>query len=491
MQQKISHKWEPVSDLPGNHASLASKELRVLEDIWKEQRGSLESTGGMQQFMGRLRRQWAIETGVIERVYTLDRGITHLLIERGIDADLISSDATDRNPHVVAEIIRDHEEVVEGLFAFVKGDRGLTTSYVKELHSVFCRHQSTATAMDQFGKMIEAALVKGAYKTLPNNPTRRNGCVHEYCPPEQVASEMDRLIELHHRHVDQGVPPEVQAAWLHHRFAQIHPFQDGNGRVARALASLVFIKAGWFPLTVTRDHRERYIDALETADAGDLAPLVNLFASIHRKTFTDALGVASSVKRGERVDQVVDAIRDVFETRAKQLRKNWERAKETADELVRIAENRLTEVAGRLNGDVKPYSPTSDFFVDSESNDGARGHFFRYQVIQTAKHLSYFASLKEYHAWTRLVMKTPEQAEVLLSLHGLGREYRGLLAASMCFFRREATEEHERQVTDVSSLSNDMFQINYREDPASARERFTEWLDQGILEALEVWRKGL
>ena len=33
---------------------------------------------------------------------------------------------------------------------------------------------------------------------------------------------------------------EIEATWLHHRFTQIHPFQDGNGRVARALASLVF-----------------------------------------------------------------------------------------------------------------------------------------------------------------------------------------------------------------------------------------------------------
>ena len=50
-----------------------------------------------------------------------------------------------------------------------------------------------------------------------------------------------------------GVPVEVEAAWLHHRFTQIHPYQDGNGRVARALASLLFIKAGWFPVVVTRD----------------------------------------------------------------------------------------------------------------------------------------------------------------------------------------------------------------------------------------------
>ena len=42
--------------------------------------------------------------------------------------------------------------------------------------------------------------------------------------------------------------PEVEAAWLHHRFGQIHPFQDGNGRVARALATMIFLRAGFVPL---------------------------------------------------------------------------------------------------------------------------------------------------------------------------------------------------------------------------------------------------
>ena len=118
--------------------------------------------------------------------------------------------------------------------------------------------------MDQFGDLFEAELVKGQYKKRPNNPTRPDGSIHQYCPPEHVDSEMERLIELHAQHVSQGVPVEVQSAWLHPRFAQIHPYQDGNGRVARALASLAFIKAGWFPIVVTRDDRTRYIDALVT-----------------------------------------------------------------------------------------------------------------------------------------------------------------------------------------------------------------------------------
>jgi len=53
---------------------------------------------------------------------------------------------------------------------------------------------------------------------------------------------MQCLIEWYREH-ENRLSVEVRAAWLqHHRFTWIHPFQDGNGRVARALASLVFLK---------------------------------------------------------------------------------------------------------------------------------------------------------------------------------------------------------------------------------------------------------
>ena len=122
-------------------------------------------------------------------------------------------------------------------------------------------------------------MIRGDYKKLPNNPLRPDGTIHEYCPPEHVAAEMERLIEMHHSH---AAPPEVEAAWLHHRFTQIHPFQDGKGRIARALATLVFVRAGWFPLVVRNDGREGYLSALEAADAGDLTGLVKYFANLQK-----------------------------------------------------------------------------------------------------------------------------------------------------------------------------------------------------------------
>ena len=285
----VGHSWRPIEDLPDDWQRLADSDLHQLADHWREHRDELGAEGAIADFGERLKREWAIETGLIERVYTLTRGITEVLIERGLREEYIPSSATDRDPALVFDMIRDHAAAVDGLFDFVKQERRLSTSYIKELHSVLLAQQETASGRDIFGRRVEMPLAKGEYKRRPNNPVRPDGLVHEYCPPEQVASEMDRLLAMHREHRERMVPPEVEAAWLHHRFAQIHPFQDGNGRVARALATLVTIRAGWFPLVVTDAGRADYIDALEVADGGDLGPLVRLFSRIQRRAFEGAI----------------------------------------------------------------------------------------------------------------------------------------------------------------------------------------------------------
>src|SRR5262249_50746093 len=162
--------------------------------------------------------------------------ITALLIERGIEAALIPRDASNRAPSELAAILQDQEKALEWVFDFVGHGRPLSTSWIKELHALLTRHQTHVEGIDQFNQVQKVELVKGDYKILPNNPRRPDETVHYYCPPEQTASEMDRLIEMHLKHIQDGIPPEVESAWLHHRFTQIHPFQDGNGRVARAIS---------------------------------------------------------------------------------------------------------------------------------------------------------------------------------------------------------------------------------------------------------------
>jgi Fic family protein len=95
-----------------------------------------------------------------------------------------------------------------------------------------------------------------------------------YCLPEHVEAEMDNLVGFYNKAEKDEIHPLICVPWFHHAFTAIHPFQDGNGRVARLLASLILIKHGLFPFTVLREEAKvKYIDALEKADQDEPQPL--------------------------------------------------------------------------------------------------------------------------------------------------------------------------------------------------------------------------
>ena len=135
---------------------------------------SIAIGSGAVRFNERLHREWAIETGLIERLYSFDRGVTQLLIERGIDAAAIPH-GEDQQPESVAAMIQDHQAAVASIFRFVRGERVLSTGYVKEMHALMTRNQAWAEAADAQGRISRVELIRGDYKRWPNNPLRRDG----------------------------------------------------------------------------------------------------------------------------------------------------------------------------------------------------------------------------------------------------------------------------------------------------------------------------
>ena len=483
----MSLQWQPILDYEGDPMELADRELRALSGVWIERRAMLGQSDDVTEFTERLKREWAIETGLIERLYTLDRGITELMIEHGVNAALIPHTAGG-NPMHIAAMIGDQQDAIESVFEFVKGNRQLSTSYVKELHSLFTRNQEFAEGVDQFGRKVQVPLIHGDYKRQPNNPTRPDGTVHQYCPPEHVASEMDRLMELHAAH--DAVPPEVEAAWLHHRFAQIHPFQDGNGRIGRALATLVFVKAGWLPLVVRDSDRKKYIDALESADGGDLKPLVSFFSGLQRGEFIRAVGIARDIERAGRVDARIEAIRRRIAQRRDALEREWQAAVFTARQLHAFAKERLEEISFSLEEAMQEHAEFN-FFVDDAEDEGARSHYFQRQIVSTARKLRYFANTRHYRSWVRLVTRDGNQGNILIAFHCVGHEFQGVLACSGTWFLRVRTEDGGFETAGETALSDQVFQINYREDADDVRDRFRDWLERVIERGLALWESAL
>ena len=465
-------KWKPIEDMPEDWSALTDGELTPLLQFWNDQRTDLERSGALGRFSDRLAREWSIETGQIEGVYNIDRGVTQTLIERGINADLIPSTPGEKPPELVAEIIRDHYEVLEGLFQFVKGDRPLSKSYIHELHAALLKHQESTVAMDQFGNLFAVQLIKGKYKERPNNPKRADGTIHEYCPPEHVDSEMERLLAMHEQHGKKGVPIEVEAAWLHHRFAQIHPYQDGNGRVARALASLSFIKDGWFPVVVTRDDRVRYIDALEVADEGDLRSLLSFFGDVQKRALFQATQAAADIQQAQTVGQAIASLKRVLVGPAKSLDPTvWLKAKENADRLMELAGERLKEIRSNLENEIGKAG--LGFSITSSAPT--------FSAPPTRK-LPYVPNTQDYARTKTLFISGERNRFIQVQGHAIGSKFRGLIGVQVVFIGPASV---------VESASNEPFQVNYAEIYESVERRFRTWLEESLVNALTLWRRSL
>jgi len=158
---EAGHKWQPITDLPDNWQDLSMPEASSLARVWAEQRDRLKESQSVKEFNEHLRREWSIETGILERIYTIDRGTTQLLIEQGIDAALIPHGATDRPVGQVVQILQDHCGALDGIFEFVANRQVLTTSYIRQLHQAMTRHQQYVEGIDQFGHPVKLELQRG------------------------------------------------------------------------------------------------------------------------------------------------------------------------------------------------------------------------------------------------------------------------------------------------------------------------------------------
>ena len=102
-------------------------------------------------------------------------------------------------------------------------------------------------------------------------------------PHIQVESHLQHLIGDLEFWERSGVPLIEQAAMLHHRAVQIHPFLNGNGRWARMLAN-IWLKlhdcspTNWPEKSIGGEStiRQEYLAAIRTADGGDYAVLIAL-----------------------------------------------------------------------------------------------------------------------------------------------------------------------------------------------------------------------
>lgn len=490
--------YSPIEEFPSEDVieKVRSEELGALSKLWIEKKSELENSGEYQQFIKKMQREWAIETGIIERLYTWDRGVTEVLIEQGIDSSIISHRGGVNRDEAknISNIINDQENIVESLFSFVKGEQPFSEHYIRSMHVQFTAHQNFTEAITSENKLIEIPLLKGKYKERPNNPRRPDGELHEYCPPEFVTDEMEKLVKLYNDY-ENLVPPEVLSAWAHHRFTQIHPFQDGNGRIARAVASLVFLKKGLFPLVIRESDRKEYIGALEQADDGDILPLIKLFVKRQRESILSALGMQQQVKQAKHSQQIISSALALLVAKSSAKQEQLSSIYLVANKLQELAEKALDKLSIELNSQLRTIETHGlsryNTSVRHAKNGGKESYYFQRQIYETARKHDYFANLDRYKSWTRLVIHTEKIFEIVFSIHGHGHGDNGVMVATGFTFEKLPSEDSGNESTNTKPCSQDMFQFNYLESEVSINKRFLEWLEESITIALAEWKQAI
>ncbi|SMR70481.1 MULTISPECIES: Fic family protein [Stenotrophomonas] len=118
----------------------------------------------------------------------------------------------------------------------------------------------------------------GRYKTSEN---KIHGSSLQTAAPIDVVRQMQDLVSWWR---ESDAPPVLLAAVVHSWITQIHPFDDGNGRVARLIANMALAQHGYPPLLIKAGpDRGQYLDALMRSDEGDILPLYELFSSVIRR----------------------------------------------------------------------------------------------------------------------------------------------------------------------------------------------------------------
>jgi len=488
MKKNSYYQWRPIQDYEQDPSTMNTGEIRILTKLWNEQR---EMLSDVHEFDQRINRKWAIETGLIERIYSFDRGTTETLIERGLNAAYISHRMSNGEAERTIAMIHDQQDAIEFVFSFVKQDRQLSTGFIKELHALFTKHQKTTEGRDQLGNILHIKIESGKYKSVSNNPTRPDGQLHEYCPPEHVDSEMDRLILMHSEHMDKNVSPEIEAAWLHHRFVQIHPFTDGNGRVARALATMVLIKGGVFPLVVREENRSAYINALEQADLGHLHELVEFFASVLKRELFDAFSALTESQRNLKLSKRIKSIKMMFTTEQDHIEHELEIASQYARQLHIYVHEKITEVENLLS---KSIPKSFDLFVHNAEYGSSHSHYYQHQIITSANELNYQADTDIYRSYIRMCFienNTDRECSLFVSFHGIGYNFKGVLVCSAIWFEKVRISQHESEIGGVTPVCKEVFLISAQDEYKDMESRFENWLATSLERGLSLWQKTI
>ena len=193
-------------------------------------------------------------------------------------------------------------------------ERPLTESFIRELNKTIL--------VEDFWKLDRSSSTQyqihvGVYKTRPNSVITVTGETFEYASPEETPSLMTDLVNWYNDEEKKAVlTPLELAALFHYRYIRIHPFEDGNGRIARLLVNYVLLRHSCPMLIVKSTDKENYLRALHECDVQTgLVPcdganagldMILPFVAYMQKQLEWSLDISIKAAKGENISEKGD-----------------------------------------------------------------------------------------------------------------------------------------------------------------------------------------
>ena len=193
----------------------------------------------------------------------------------------------------------------------------LTETFIRQLHHTLLREDYTLYRQLPDGTTTSYVIHAGIYKTRPNSVITVTGERFEYASPEETPALMTDLVEWYNAEEQKGALSPIELATvLHYRYIRIHPFEDGNGRIARLLVNYILTRHH-YPMIVVKSHdKDRYLTALNRCDVQvGSTPSVGAHAELEQlKPFVDymtqcleaALTISIKAAKGENINEADD-----------------------------------------------------------------------------------------------------------------------------------------------------------------------------------------
>ncbi|PPQ86123.1 hypothetical protein CVT25_002758 [Psilocybe cyanescens] len=291
-----SQRWVPTAQHPFPRCRLEKEDLQRFRELWE----SLKFKNNNEALFLNMH---CLETNYIEGTFAFDTYTNDRLVVIGFydQEQRLKYDLTDpergavRSLQDALSILQDTHRALTHIYIFREPEPpALDVQMLCQLHAELMKtsrvlydetHQKGRLSYTNIGITRQTSRVNVTASSMFRGEIVRV----QFCPFDEVEAELDLFCRRFNEIIrDDDMDPFAAAAWISYTFVYIHPFEDGNGRLSRMLASIPLIRQGLPPICIRKSSQVGYIANLnktrEMARHGDYKGLMRTLFTINENS---------------------------------------------------------------------------------------------------------------------------------------------------------------------------------------------------------------